>query len=147
MLLVNAQVKPNNCVVCDSALNAPCHTRNRYESAMRNIITIFAILFLQAALAADYDQIYEGKYAWGPEVQSFTLCNTKTSYWVSFDWAGIEMQEFYKAHRKEPYQEMYLKFRGHLLDEAVDGFAEDYDGLIRVSEVKEYSFEVPKSCK
>ena len=57
------------------------------------------------------------------------------------------MHEFYKKHRKEPYQFMYIKFRGHVLDEEIDGFATQYDGLIRISETKEYTFELPASCK
>lgn len=57
------------------------------------------------------------------------------------------MTEFYKNNQKEPYQYMFIKFRGHLLDEVVDGFAKDYDGLIRISEVIEFSFELPAACK
>ncbi len=104
--------------------------------------------FISASIfAADYDKSYVGKYSWGPETHSFTVCNSKTTYWVSFDWAGVEMHEFYKKNQSKPYQFMYLRFRGHLLDEIVDGFAADYDGLIRISEIKEYSFVIPDSCK
>jgi hypothetical protein len=42
---------------------------------------------------------------------------------------------------------MYIEFRGHILDEKVDGFAANYDGLIHVSEVCEYSFGVSSGCK
>ena len=127
-----------------SSLACAC---GRYESYMKIITSIVILMSSVLASAADYDQIYEGKYYWGPEVNSFTLCTGSPSYWVSFNWAGIEMQNFYKKKRKEPYQGMYLKFRGHLLDEEVDGFAGSYDGLIHISEVKEYSFEIPESCK
>lgn len=114
---------------------------------MKKIALILTLLFSQVVYAADFDQIYIGKYSWGPEVDSFTPCNSKTSYWVSYSWAGIEMHEFYKKNRQEPYQFMYLKFRGHLLDEVVDGFAEQYDGFVRISEVKEFTFELPETCK
>jgi len=110
------------------------------------VSTIFILVSLNA-FSADYDKIYEGKYYWGPEVKSFSLCSGKPAYWVSFYWAGIEMHEFYKENRVKPYQPMYLKFRGHLLDEELDGFAESYDGLIHISEVKEYSFDIPNTCK
>jgi len=118
-----------------------------HEYYMKIIICIAVIAFSAFSSSADYDKIYEGKYYWGPEVNSFTLCGGKPSYWVSFNWAGIDMQEHYKKNRTKPYQGMYLKFRGHLLDEVVDGFADDYDGLIHISEVKEYSFELPETCK
>lgn len=73
-------------------------------------------------------------------------CNEKANFWVSFDWAGIEMHEYYKNSMNEPYQPMYIEFRGQILDEVVDGFAESSDGLIRISEVTEYSFRVPDTC-
>ncbi len=92
------------------------------------------------------DKIYEGLYSWGHEVHSFTPCNSKTSYWVGFYFAGLQMNHFYKENHKKPYQGMYIKFRGRVLNEAVDGFAEQYDGLIHISEVKNYSFDIPKSC-
>ena len=119
----------------------------RYECQMKIIISTIFLVCTTIVSAADYDKIYEGKYSWGPEVHSFTPCNNKTSYWVSFNWAGFEMHEFYKKNRKIGYQPMYVKFRGHLLDEVVDGFADQYDGLIHISEVKEYSLNLPSSCK
>jgi len=46
-----------------------------------------------------------------------------------------------------PYQPIYLEFRGHLLDEVVDGFAVDYDGLIRISEIYHLGVPIPPDCK
>ncbi|MEA3522146.1 MAG: hypothetical protein U9R50_04160, partial [Campylobacterota bacterium] len=94
----------------------------------------------------EHDKIYEGIYSWGHEVHSFTPCNSKTSYWVGYHFAGHQMNKFYKENHKKPYQSMYIKFRGHTLNEKVDGFAEQYDGLIHISEVKNYSFDIPRSC-
>lgn len=113
---------------------------------MKQII-LLAILTLVGCSNPNDEKIYLGKYYWGPEVHSFQLCNSQTSYWVSFDWAGIEMNEYYQQKRKVPYQPMYLEFRGHLHHEVVDGFAEDYDGIIHISEVKNYSFMIPDSCR
>lgn len=94
----------------------------------------------------EHDKIYEGMYSWGHEVHSFTPCNSKASFWVGFYFAGIQMNQFYKENHNKPYQSMYIKFKGHILNEEVDGFAEQYDGLIHISEVKNYSFDIPKSC-
>lgn len=41
---------------------------------------------------------------------------------------------------------MYIKFKGNILDEELDGFAQEYDGLIHISEVEYYSFDISKSC-
>jgi hypothetical protein len=114
---------------------------------MNKIFAILTIFIAYCGSASGKEQIYKGSYVWGHEVHSFKPCNDKNDYWVSFDWAGIEMHENYKKSITKPYQLMYLEFRGQILDEVVDGFAEEYAGLIRISEVKNYSFEVPSSCK
>lgn len=114
---------------------------------MKKISLLLLTFLLASCDRSGLDQIYIGKYYWGAEVNSFTPCNTKTSYWVSYNWAGIEMNNFYKKNSKAPYQPMYIKFRGHLLNEKVDGFATDYDGLMRISEVQEFSFDIPTTCK
>ena len=114
---------------------------------MKNIPLILMLFLLMSCSSPDLDHFYIGKYYWGPEVNSFTHCNSKISYCVSYNWAGMEMNEFYKKNSKLPYQPMYIRFRGHLLNEVVGGFAADYDGLIRISEVKAFSFDLPTSCK
>lgn len=114
---------------------------------MKNILLVPCLFLFASCNGSDFDQIYAGKYVWGAEINSFAPCNSALSYWASYNWAGMEMHEFYKANSKSPYQPMYIEFRGHLLDEVVDGFALDYDGLIRISEVKVFSFDLPASCQ
>ena len=94
-----------------------------------------------------HDEIYRGTYTWGHEVDVFKPCDSKKEYWVSYNWAGYRLKEFYKNNTTQPYQPIYLEFRGHLLNEEVDGFAEQYDGLIHISEVKTLSKEVSGTCK
>ena len=86
------------------------------------------------------EQIFHGHYIWGGEVHTFSPCTSDKTYWVSFDWAGREMQNYYKAHLSKPYQPMFISFRGQILNEQVDGFALQYDGLVRISEVKRFWF-------
>jgi hypothetical protein len=112
---------------------------------MNKVIALIIVLFPFFSIAAEHETIYKGTYTWGPEVHSFKPCNDKNDYWVSFDWAGIEMHEFYKKKARS-YQLMYIEFRGQILDEVVDGFADQYAGLIRVSEVKKYTFDLPNQC-
>jgi hypothetical protein len=57
------------------------------------------------------------------------------------------MHEFYKKNSTKPYQAMYIEFRGQTLSEALDGFAKSYSGLLRISEVKKFTFDVPMQCK
>ena len=109
------------------------------------LILISLLIFLSSSLQAT-DRIYKGKYTYGPEAKIFSPCSSEVAYWVSFDWAGLQMQEYYKQHQQVPYQRLYIEFRGHLLNEKVDGFAFEYDGLIRISEVKKQTFELPDDC-
>ena len=117
---------------------------------MSNMNKLIAILLIASAInsvMAESEKVFKGTYIWGPEVHSFKPCNDKNDYWVSFDWAGVEMHEYYKGAMKDPYTPMYIEFRGQVLNEAVDGFAIDYAGLIRVSEVFKYTFKIPVECK
>lgn len=115
---------------------------------MKQLRVFFYLLLFGATTAgAANEQIYKGFYTWGPEVHSFKPCSKNIEYWVSFDWAGIAMHKFYKANKTTPYQVMYIEFRGQVLNEKVDGFARDYSGLIRISEINKYSFDIPSDCK
>ena len=92
------------------------------------------------------EMIYRGYYVWGAEVHTFSPCASDKTYWVSFDWAGRAMNDYYKSHVSQPYEPMFIVFRGRLLDEQVDGFALEYDGLIRISDVKSFGFYKGDPC-
>lgn len=114
---------------------------------MNRVIIVVMALATFSCTKVEHEKVFKGVYSYGHEVHSFKPCNENNDYWVSFNWAGIEMHQFYKEFSNKPYQLMYLEFRGQLLDEVVAGFAEQSDGLVRVSEVLNYSFEVPNACK
>lgn len=116
---------------------------------MKQAVLVIATLLLASCIYIEdsSDQTYTAKYEFGPEVNSVTLCNSKTAYWVAPSPAGEEMQNFYEKNFTEPYQPLYVKFRGRLLDEPLIGEAEqDYDGLMHISKVEERSFDLPASC-
>jgi len=93
------------------------------------------------------EQVYQGVYVWGNEVNVFQPCDNKKSFWVSAStWVQEPLLEFYRAHTSQPYETIYIEFRGMELDEVVDGFASDHDGLIRISEVLDLSLTVPDEC-
>lgn len=81
---------------------------------LKSIMLLLALLMLASCSKPDIDQIYTGKYYWGAEVNSFTPCNSDTSYWVSYNWAGIEMNAFYKKHSKTAYQPMYIEATAYM---------------------------------
>ncbi len=99
-------------------------------------------------LAASCDRVYSGLYYWGAEVNTFQPCGSKHTYWVSASsWVLGPLKQFLQANTCEPYQPIYIEMRGHLLDEKTDGFASQYDGLIRISEVISKDLEIPPGCK
>ena len=105
-------------------------------------------LLAQTALAGDCDRIYTGLYYRGAEVNSFHPCHSESTYWVSASsWVLNPVKSYLQRYTIMPYQPIYLEFRGHLLDEVVDGFAADYDGLIRISEIHHLGVAVPPDCK
>ena len=115
---------------------------------MKLIKYLALLYFIQISHAAEYDKIYSGKYTWGHEVETFKPCNVKETYWVSgSSWVKVPLVNFYADNVNKPYEPIYIKFRGHLLDEEVDGFASRYNELIRISEIKEMSLKVPTECK
>lgn len=93
------------------------------------------------------EQAYAGLYVWGHEANVFQPCDNDKTFWVSASsWVQDPLLEFYKTHTSQPYQAIYIEFRGIELDEDVDGFARDHDGLIRISEVLDLSLRVPEAC-
>jgi hypothetical protein len=115
---------------------------------MHRTAVALAIAVSVGASASDFDDVFSGRYYWGAEVDSFHPCGKGASYWVSASsWVQAPLIELVKTQTKEPYRPVFVKFRGHLLDEERDGFAADYDGLIRISEILEMSSELPADCR
>src|SRR6478735_8397825 len=108
--------------------------------------SLVALLLVAACRpsAAQPDQIYSGMFVWGAEVRSFSPCDQKVRYWVSGpDSVTAPLLEFYRKNTTQPYGRIYISLRGQLLDEARDGFAADYDGLLKVSQVLSMSKDAP----
>ena len=111
------------------------------------LTTFCALLAACAAGPHDCERQFAGTYVWGHEVHSFRPCDESATYWVSASgWVIAELQEHYESETERYYQPIYIQFRGQILNEVTDGFASDYDGLIRISEVLEWSPTVPSTC-
>lgn len=115
---------------------------------MPRMAAVLAVAVSMAASGSDCDEVFAGRYYWGAEVNAFRPCGQTVSYWVSASsWVQAPLIELVKTRSSQPYQPVFVRFRGHLLDEARDGFAADHDGLIRISEVLEISPALPAECK
>ena len=104
-------------------------------------------IFTMEAKGAEYDSEYQGIYYWGAEVNTFSPCDSEKTYWVSgSSWVLRPLHDYAKEETKSPYEPVYIEFRGHLLDEKLDGFAAEYEGLIRISEIRLKSLKIPQLC-
>lgn len=112
---------------------------------MRITFCSMTMCVVAPARPADFDVTYSGRYVWGHEVNSLRPCDSEDVYWVSASSRVLEpLLELYRSRTDEPYQPIFIEFRGHLPDEVFDGLAADYDGLVRISEVLNRAEEVPR---
>jgi hypothetical protein len=113
-----------------------------------NHFAVALLVISLSACSADREQIYQGTYVWGAEVNTFRQCGFEETFWVSASsFVMRPLVDDYAANTVEPYQAIYIRFRGLELNEVVDGFAKDYDGLVRISEVLELSSTIPGDCE
>ena len=111
------------------------------------MIASLASIFTLAVNAVDFDREYRGIYYLGAEVNTFSPCDSEKTYWVSgSSWVLDPLYQYVKEKTKKPYEPVYIEFRGHLLKEILDGFAAGYDGLIRISEVRLKTLNIPQHC-
>ena len=78
---------------------------------------------------------------------SFCPCGSPQCYWVSADASQqARLRKFAGTNSSGPYQAHFLRFQGGLLDQPREGFALDYDGLIRVEQILELRTELGDIC-
>jgi len=114
---------------------------------------------LLPALTAGCDQppAQRGLYYWGAEVNVVCPCGVggergaagtgQRCFWVRGDPALLEtMQVYVQRNISEPYQPVFLSYRGEFLDEPTVGFAANYEGYQTVTEVLSVSVDLPEDC-
>ncbi len=119
---------------------------------MKHVLSIGVITLVliipATTIALDCDKVYKGTYVWGNDADIFRPCTSDNSYWISTQPSiHNQLTNFYRQHpTTSPYEPVYIEFRGHLLNEKVDDFAVNYDGLIRISELRVQSVDIPDTC-
>ena len=94
-----------------------------------------------------HDMEYRGILIWGLADDLFISCESRDIYAVSA--SPLVLTPLHEDLRSAgaPNREIYITFRGHVLDEDFfSEFAPDVDKLIRVSEIKSYTDEIPREC-
>ena len=114
---------------------------------MKKIIIMACIWASLSGCTTCGDRDYKGIYYWGHEVNAFQPCGSEETYWVSASsWMLSPLKAYIESNTSQPYQPVYVEFRGHLLNEEVDGFAKNYDGLMRISEINAKRIDIPAEC-
>ena len=97
--------------------------------------------------ACDAAPVLTGRYHYGGEVDIVCPCGTTQCYWVRAEPPiRKQLHDYALRHAEAPYQAIYLRWRGHPLDETAVGFAANYDGLMHVEAVLTLSVEIPPEC-
>lgn len=84
------------------------------------------------------EQVMTGKLILGHEVAEFGPCNSDKSYWIEDETGQLEQQ--YRqtmASDAAAYTPVYALLKVIEKDRAEDGFASDYDGVMKVINIVE----------
>lgn len=85
---------------------------------------------------ASSDNSIVGSYIYGNEVNSLQPCGSDKELWVIGSKAVMtSLEEEYLKLASKPYQAVYVRFEGKQLARADDGFAADYSGRFKVTDV------------
>jgi hypothetical protein len=130
------------------ALRADLAAARRACAILRSAAALIALMGCGACAS---DSILRGRFYWGHEVRSFQPCGSKRAYWVRADEKTLqplrERAEHLRAQRDKPYPPLYMEAVGEIDTKSKrEGFAQSYDGLFRLREVKRLSDVVPKDC-
>ena len=110
-----------------------------------------AIAPASAAASAADAPLMQGVFFWGPEVETFSPCNTNQTFWLDGEpeqLAPLEDMAIDKADKaNEAYQPIYAEIRAVSAGQATDGYAVEYDGVLSLQQVVTLSPEVLSSCK
>ena len=92
-------------------------------------------------------QELSGIVVYGHEVRTVQLCGQPKVYWLQMT---VEQQQRLKREQqrltRQPYQGVYLDFRGETVADSSGEFAKQYDGTIRLEAILNVSATIPSSC-
>ena len=106
---------------------------------------------LPAAPASGPSVAYRGLFVWGPEVETFTPCNSDRTYWLDGPdelLGRLEDLAIDKADKAgEAYQPIYVELHASDEGKATDGQAVDYDGIFMLRSIDRTQSSLPADCR
>ncbi|WP_429217000.1 hypothetical protein [Aeromonas veronii] len=95
---------------------------------------------------------WRGVYSEGFEVSAFTPCGGEKDFWLDAKQPQVmdDVEKAIKKIRAESgymYPKVYIEIYGVDEGKANDGFAEDYDAVMSVEKVINFTTEIPYTCQ
>ena len=118
------------CLTCIIAIGCNLNNKNNKE----NINTATSVALSDNQIPPI---LYKGAMALGHEAEYFVDCETKEEWWVIYE-NRDELQKKYQDITMEssnPFDEIYAEIKGYLEDAPEDGFAAEYDKILKIVEV------------
>ena len=104
-------------------------------------------LLLGYLTGCDREPVQQGLYYWGGEVNVVCPCGSTACFWVRGEPDVLnQLKSFVQRQTSEPYQPVFLTYRGRITDEPRAGFAVNYEGYQSIAEVLTLSVSLPENC-
>lgn len=111
------------------------------------VLPILLFSLQMTACANNAPNEIEALYTWGEGVNSVYVCSEAKEYWVDSQAPTLKKLETEYLHLvKSPYEPIFIVFKGSVIDAELDGFATNYDGLMRVDKVIQLGGAIPERC-
>ncbi len=105
-------------------------------------------LLIGCLAGCDQPPTQRGLYYWGGEVNVVCPCGSSDCFWVRGDQVILTpLKTFVQKQTHQPYQPVFLTYRGRFLDEPTSGFASNYEGYQFISEVVSVDVRLPEDCQ
>lgn len=122
-----------------------------FEGRLPSRLAVLLPALLAATAVWPADRTLRGRYYFGPDVEVFEPCTQVISYWVQGSDKVLQplraSSEKLREKRGKAYRPIYVELVGSIDTKTErEGFAANYDGLLRVSKVRKFSTTVPKKC-
>ena len=116
---------------------------------IRYLITVCTLLSSVSVLSSCTRSTMElsGVVVYGHEARTVQLCGEQQLLWLH---TTPELHAFLETESRRltqrPYQELYLDFVGSMMSDPPGEFSREYDGTIKLEEIRELSAVIPDSC-
>src|ERR1700753_3603938 len=78
--------------------------------------------------------LFKGIYSFGPEMKTFTECNSGQEYWVADGCKQLELQ-YTQLKFEKPYEPVYIEIEGVKIHSGRDGLGSEYDTTLVVNKL------------